>query len=457
MRSLYQLLFAIVLIMSTSVSAFSSEQYEATSAELVIVNIADLHSAYDNYPYLLQGIQDLSARHGKDNLVTLINGDIFEYGNVVARHSSGEADWLFLQKLQEHSRVILNLGNHEFDFQSPTEFIERAEATGIHVIGNIGTTDDPYLAPPFIDVEVADTKVRIIGIATSTINTYPPEYRESLVIPNAAAWFSENFTELGGQAAHVIIASHAGIHDDRQILEQIKPDDDVLFMVGGHNHLVLRESVNGIDYHQNGLKGERLSIASLRWSNDAIEVDLRIIDVETLQGQDGSMAAEIRRLRQQYLGEQQLEVIGQVARNKSLPEAALWAVDALREKSNADLAVLNHTSFGSGLSAGELKRYRFDEFVRFDNEVMVAEIDGKTLESILAKANQHRYPSIENRSGDFLYANDIEIDPESTYQLATSAWIADSANQVRYLGVELPFEKLSDLTTKGLLIEALNR
>ena len=456
MRSLYQLLFAIVLIMSTSVSTFSSEQDEATSAELVIVNIADLHSAYDNYPYLLQGIQDLSARHGKDNLVTLINGDIFEYGNVVARHSSGEADWLFLQKLQGHSRVILNLGNHEFDFQSPTEFIERAEAVGIHVIGNIGTTDDPYLVPPFIDIDFADTTLRIIGIATSSMNTYPPDYRELLVIPDAVSWIQENLAELGAQADHLIIASHAGIHDDRLILDQVKPGDGLLFMVGGHNHLVLRETVNGIDYHQNGLKGERLSIARLRRINNAIDTDLQMINIETLEGQDDSMAEEIHRLRKQHLGEVDQESVGRVSEDKSLPEAALWAVDALRDGSGADLAVLNHTSFGSGLSAGELKRHRFDEFIRFDNAVMVTAVDGATLRSILANANQHRHESIEKRSGDFLYASEIEIDPEGSYQLATSAWIADSANQVRYLGVELPFKKLSDLTTKGLLIEALN-
>lgn len=457
MGKLRRLFAVVVLIMSTSDAPANSDSRERPPADLIIVNIADLHSAYDDYPRLLKGVQDLAVRHGKDCVVTLINGDLFEFGNVVARRASGEADWLLLQQLQKYSRVILNLGNHEFDFQSPAEFIKQAEDTGIQVIGNIITADGTYLAPPGIEIKFADTSVRIIGLATNSIHTYPPDYRDTLTVPDPATWFSENITRMTRPSSHIIVASHAGVHDDYRILEQIRPEHAVLFMVGGHNHLLLRETVNGVDYHQNGLKGERISIAELRVINAGIDVDLRVINVEALQGQDDFIADEIDRLRGQYLGEDELETVGHIAKDMSLPEAALWAVDALREGSGADLAVLNHTSFGSGLSAGELKRHRFDEFIRFDNDLMVAQIDGETLEPILARANQHRLKSIEKRSGDFLYANEIEIDPERTYRLATSAWIADPENQLRYLGVQLPFDELPDTTTKGLLMEALNR
>ena len=120
------------------------------------------------------------------------------------------------------------------------------------------------------------------------------------------------------------------------------------------------------------------------------------------------------------------------------------------------MALLNHTSFGSGLAAGELSRYRFNEFMRFDNDVMVANIDSETMATILSRANFDANTPLETLSGDFVYSSPLTVEPGRTYRLVTSSWIAMDFNQKNFLGVEgIEFEKLDGVTTKGLLAQSL--
>jgi 2',3'-cyclic-nucleotide 2'-phosphodiesterase (5'-nucleotidase family) len=424
---------------------------------LVIVNIADLHSAYDHYPRLARVVSDLAETNGHAQLLVLVNGDVFEYGNVVGSRTEGAADWLFLERMAEHARVIVNIGNHEFDFHSPQEFMTRASEAGVTVIGNLGVTGLSSLPRPWIDIEHAGATIRIVGLATCSINTYPPACREVLDLPEPTAWLKTHFEDLGKGADHLIIASHAGVHADRAMLEFLAGDPRILYMVGGHNHLLIEENVNGIDYLQNGLKGERLTIARIHEGGSGMQADLDMVRLDSLHDGDQPLEQAIVRLKAANLRDEDLQTAGEVSRDKTLAEAAQWAVEALRRGGKVDVAVVNHTCFGSGLKAGPLKRHHFDEFIRFDNELFVAEVDAKTLGSILDGANQHRQRSIRHRSGDFLYASEIEIDAQRTYRLATTGWVADPNNQARYLGRTLDFKRLPGTTTKGLILAALDK
>jgi hypothetical protein len=48
--------------------------------ELVAVNMADTHSAYDAYPRILTAVERLSGQYAGRNMVFLFNGDLFELG-----------------------------------------------------------------------------------------------------------------------------------------------------------------------------------------------------------------------------------------------------------------------------------------------------------------------------------------------------------------------------------------
>jgi len=147
-------------------------------------------------------------------------------------------------------------------------------------------------------------------------------------------------------------------------------------------------------------------------------------------------------------------VIAERATALDLPGSILLATEAVRAATGADLAVLGHTTFGAPLDAGALRRYDFDAFVRFDGELTVAEVQGDVLATILTRANQHRAASLDARTGDFIHAAEIDIEPGRTYRLATNGWTA--TNQQSYLGTgDLDFAPVEGLMLKAVVAEAL--
>src|SRR5690606_7808733 len=68
----------------------------APAARLIV--LSDLHSAYERTAVLLAAIEAEIAGSAAPAAI-LINGDVFEMGNVVATRSLGEIDWTFLGRL----------------------------------------------------------------------------------------------------------------------------------------------------------------------------------------------------------------------------------------------------------------------------------------------------------------------------------------------------------------------
>ncbi|MDZ7704390.1 MAG: metallophosphoesterase [Trueperaceae bacterium] len=437
----------------------------ASAQDLLLVNLADTHSAYDAYPRVLTQVQQIVADHPDTPVYMLFNGDLFEPGNVVAARSEGEVDWMFLEALHEAAPVILNLGNHEFDFDDPADFVTQAEARGITVIGSVFGTDGQLLAPALTTLQVGDVSVDIVGVATDALNTYQADARDQIVLPEPVAWTDATFNRLAQSDVSVLL-THAGVVADRTIMTALP--GNVLFAVGGHDHLVLREDVSreGVAepllYIHTGFKGERLTVASVTFSerdeDGHVSADLTLTDyvIDDSLSPDATFATEIDNARMTYLDADDLDTVGIVTETYTVREAAQWAVDTLADMTDADVALLNHTSFGAGLDAGPLPRYRFNAFLRFDNDVMVTEVDGETLQQILARSNQGTDTPLSERTGDFVYSNDVDPQPGETYRLVTSSWVTLPFNVMGYLGTDaLTFEQIEGVTTKGLLAESL--
>jgi 2',3'-cyclic-nucleotide 2'-phosphodiesterase (5'-nucleotidase family) len=455
-KKLLRLLFvlALVCIFLTPAFLFGSEKHHIP--ELVIVNMADTHSAYDTYPLILSAVEGITQELDYQNLVFLFNGDLFELGNAAARKSQGEADWEFLSRLQQYGPVIVNIGNHEFDFVSPAEFIETAPSYGVIVIGTVQrASNGALLAPEYTDLDAGGKTVRVVGIATNQINTYPKNVREQILIPDPAVWAGERYDAIVRGADYSILLSHAGLPADVALLPGLP--DNTLFVVGGHDHLVLRQEVYGTTYMHNGFCGEMLNVAEVHLDGASPRVVFHDIKTADIKKGDARMTSMIESVREQYLDAEDTAVVGVVPKDMTVLDAAFWAVETVRDTTGADVAFLNHTSFGSGLQAGNLPKYGFDKFMRFDNKVMEATVSAKTLRTVLSLSNQHLVDTLEDRTGDFLYASDIDVVDGRYYRIVTSSWVALDFNQKRYLGTEIPFEEIPDITTKQILVSELNQ
>ncbi len=451
------LVFALLILSGTG-SVFAGGAQESTEEKpaLVVINMADTHSAYDTYSKILWKVKELKTEYQDSELVILFDGDLFESGNIVAKKSKGMVDLEFLKHLGECGKVIINVGNHEFDLMSPKDFLSTAEAAGAVVIGNVTAEDMPETAV-YTDITAAEKTIRVIGVGVDAKNTYPKPLRESISIPEPVKWLKANYPKLSSEADYVIVASHAGLVPDLAMLDVVGGAPSLLYMVGAHDHIILHENVNGTIYMHNGFKGERFNIAEIFIDNDDAEVVYKDIMTKDIDGIDEEMAAAVKAAEDENLGSEDLQIVGTVENDLSILEAALWSVEMLKKKTGADAAFLNHTSFGSGLKKGPLPKYLFDQFMRFDNDVMVAEVDSETLKAIIAVCNQQDQSDLYKRSGDFLYTGDIDIEDGKLYKIATSSWVALDFNQPRYLGQSIKFEKLPDLKTKGILTEAMSK
>ena len=72
----------------------------------------------------------------------LIDGDVFEQGNVVARRSAGAIDFAMLAALAQRVPTVLNVGNHEPEFYDLADTIGRVRATGVMPCGVWAVNDD---------------------------------------------------------------------------------------------------------------------------------------------------------------------------------------------------------------------------------------------------------------------------------------------------------------------------
>lgn len=449
-------LIVLMLVIGSGASLFATgAQEEKSEPSIVAVNMADTHSSYDTYPQILWKIKELKTDYHNSKILVLFDGDLFESGNIVSKKSNGLIDLEFLKSLGKYATVIINVGNHEFDVMNPKDFLASAKNAGAVVIGNVSAKDMPDL-PPYTDVKLDGKTIRIIGLGVNNINTYPKALRKTISVPEPVKWMSDNYPKFSKDCDYSIILSHAGLVPDLSILKLFKDDTSVLYMAGAHDHINIHQKVADTNYMHNGFKGERLNIAEIYLANEnKADVIFKNILTKDIKGHDKDLTTLIDDVTKKNLTDADRKIIGTVKKDMSVVEAALWSVEALRNKVGADAAFLNHTSFGSGLKKGPLAKYLFDQFMRFDNKVMLAEVDAKTLQAILEKCNQHEKEDIYKRSGDFLYTGKIKPKEGKTYKIVTSSWAALDFNQEKYFGQKIKFTQIPELTTKGIITESL--
>ncbi len=421
----------------------------AEDAEAVLITLADLHSPYARLPALLTAIRARSA--GRPAAV-LINGDIFERGNAVALRSGAALDWTFLATLARDLPVVVNVGNHETAIlDDPASFVSRAQGIGIEVISNLvdrGTRR--FFAPAATRVGLGGIELAILGTAPTNPFVFRAPVRDRITFLDPAEFVSDAFGDLTGGADLPVLASHSGLIADRAAMEHLPAG---ALVVGGHDHLTLTHETPGLHYLHNGAWGTTMGVVGLNRSGAGLTVTPRQVAVGLDSG-DPALAEAVAATEAAHLQDGDTEVLADLPQSYDIHGSILLATEAVRAATGADLAVLGHTTFGAPLSAGPLRRYDFDAFVRFDGGLAVAEVPGETLAGILARANQFRATDLDARTGDYVHVAEFDIDPGRTYRLATNGWTA--TNQESYLGTtDLGFEEQGEMRLKAVVAEYL--
>lgn len=443
-RSLVALFASTALMSLVPISAPSAQ------GGFQAIILSDLHSAYERMGQLLATIENQVAAASIPQII-LINGDVFESGNVVGSRSAGEIDWALLGALAQLAPTVINIGNHEADFDHDlSHFVERAGGLGIKVVSNINDkrTGKPF-APASAEIDADGMKIKIAALGTDAINTYPKATREMLDIPRPVEWAKAQLPGLLAGDGFKIVLSHAGVVPDRDILP-VLPDGTL--MIGGHDHLILEHSQGETRYLHTGSWSSMLTVATFAAPGKAAELER--VKIERLAPSSATLKDLIPAVLAKHLKDEERAVAVHLPEAMALGEVARFAAAAMASRTGTDLGFIGHTSFGTGLPSGDVSRFDYNAGLRFDGKLMVAEVDAATLAAIIERCNQDRDIPLAARTGDFLYAAPALAEGRQTYRIVCNDWSA--INKKSYFGREdLIFSEVPDLKLKQIVLEAL--
>lgn len=419
-----------------------------------VLAVSDMHSAYERTGRLLAAFEREVKSHGVPHVIA-INGDIFEHGNAVSVRSGGVIDWAFLAEAAQLAPTVVNLGNHDNDLTPDlAEVVARMRSLGVLVVSNIvDTRTGATYAAPSTTAPFGSRRLRIVGLGTNALSTYPQASRAQLSIPAPGEWASAHLAELTQGADPVLVLSHAGVVADRAILPLLP---DGALMIGGHDHLLFQHRQGRSAYAHTG-----------SWTNAYTVADFH---------EDGSVTAESRAVMADapswpplqdlidatlatYLTDEDRVVVGRWVQPLSLGETGRRIAAGFAQAAEADAGFIGHTTLGTGAPAGPITRHMFDSIVRFDGRLMVAEVSFAQLAGFMARANQDRPIPLDQRTGDFLYgatrrpATDGRVQTGAA-RIVTTDWCA--TNQLEYFGTTtLRFTDISNLRVKTVAASAI--
>ena len=425
--------------------------------DLLLILISDLHSGYAYTAALVKAVRDLVAANTTAQAAIVINGDVFESGNVLCVRNDGKIDLEVLRIFADLAPTIVNIGNHDGDILDPQAFAAEVRKLGATLVTNIA---DPRIGAPYgvpsTHISVKGRIVRVSAIGTPALDTYrngPAWYS----VPAPGPYAASHFPEIASGADFHLALVHAGFAADTAVL----PSTDAPFLLhGGHDHLRLtqRLGTNGLHIHS-GYWSNGLAAIGVSFINEGgVRIDAQQIQLTRTSPQDPDLASLVARERSMFLTEADLKPVGRLLGELALDDAALFAAQAVRKAADADIGLLNHTTFGDGLPAESITAFDLASFVRFDGGFTRALISGAMLaDTILPMTNQFGDFPYARRTGDFLYSTARNVDRSKTYKVVVNSFAThNAANLSAYFGTtDLAFEPVPALKLKSTIAAAL--
>ena len=386
----------------------------------------------------------------------VVNGDLFEGGNVLASRSGGAIDFALLEELVRLAPVTVTIGNHDSDLFDPAAFVQEVEQRGAEVLSDITDprTGQPY-GKPGQEFRVGRRLVRVAALGTPNLTTYPEKFRACYAIPPPPEYARQNLGRLLEGADLRVALMHSRFSDDRAVLPLAgRP----CLLYGGHEHLRFTQPIGPNLHLQSGAWSQRFAVVEVRFGAGGAEMRSRDVSISRDEPGDAGLAGLIAKQKSAWLTAGDLRPLGALAKSLNLEEAIRFAGEAVRAAAGADVGLLGHTTFGDGLPAGPVTPFDLAAFVRFDGGISVAEVDGETLaRTVLPRTNQYGAFPYDQRIGDFLHATPLAPAPGRRYRVAVNAYAAATpAIQKAYFGTDaLPFSPAAELHLKAVITAAL--
>ena len=456
---------------------------------------------------LAQVVRDIRA--GTSHSLYLDSGDLVE-GTAAFTEFGGEPE---LRAFSALGLGAAELGNHDLSPGAEGFVRTHREFAGFPVLASNFAENGSELATALTESVVLDAggiSVGVIGVANPSSpngleHADNPYGVELLATTNAV---QAEIDHLRMQVDLLIALSHLGLEGDQRLIGGTTGLDVVL---GGHQHLALEAAQERMDCGAS-LRAERgcrarpvVLVHSGALGHYVGELDLRLTPSVDTNGGDraGSftvasaqhslipISAEVRedpalaellepyRARLSAAGYDApsafaLGLVERSAQNGGDSALGDLITDAIRERSLADFALLNTTGIRADLPPGPLTRAMFAAVLPFADSLTVLTLSGTQLHTLfnqqarVASERKCQTPiqtsglTVEFRcSGSTSSAlvrragSERELQPDRTYTLVTSAYLADGGSGFDLL-TEAKARRTLELDPLGVLMDAVS-
>lgn len=415
-----------IVIIFVTLFACGGEQVKSQKPNdnsLVILHVNDTHSHIegeeDATGETIGGFAKMKGfinqtRNEMKNILVLHAGDILT-GNIYSSIYHGEFNVELMNMMGFDACAI---GNHEFDY-GLSNFLKLKDMAEFPFVSANVMLNGELLTTPYIITNMGEYSAVILGLTTSDMGVINTEVRDMITIENEAVALSNYIYEMKLSETNEIFIclTHSGIEADRK-LAKLFPEIDVI--VGGHSHTEGWEQIDSVIISSAGSDAEKVGYIELTWNPELKEyveestratnryksISIKQVDLDVVVPSDQAIAdliAEkadaIEESMDVFMGISDYYFDNSELRNEPVPLGNLMA-DILHQYVNAEVVILNAGSIRNELPSGDITLRDLYELYPFDNELVIAELEG----SYLIEIAEQGVESLG--AGAFLYYSD---------------------------------------------------
>ena len=409
-------ILALVLLLSWSAPGGDSCAL-AQEKRLRILHVNDFHGFAEPIRTLkpgevLGGVAYLAGRASElraaDNVSSLFlaAGDMIQ-GHPWANMTKGKSSVELMNLLGVD---VMVLGNHEFDF-GPETLRDRIREMGFPVLGaNVGGLDNIL---PYVLIEKGGVRVAVLGLVTpETPRSTHPDNVRGMTFADAAALCRRYMPQLKGKADVIVLLTHLGHLNDLELARECPGAHAV---VGGHSHTRVDEPplVGGTLVAQAWEHAKALGVVDFTVAADgSVQARGRLEMIRPgISKPDDAVAAlvarytkELEAAASEVLARTTVFLEGDGSRSRETNLGDLVA-DVVRERTGAQIALLNGGSIRGSLPAGAVRLQDLQAALPFDSFPVVVKMKGTEVRWVL----EHGLARIEEGSGAFLQVSGLRI------------------------------------------------
>lgn len=413
----------------------------ANASDLTILHTSDVHGRLGKIDYhndknvggFARRVEYMNSVKKKDkSSLILDSGDYFQ-GSLYYQVYKGKKS----VKLMKYAKYDAStLGNHEFD-RGIVELKKLLKTTHVPFLSaNVKFADVKMqkLVKPFIIKKFDNKKVLIIGVTTPDVKFLSSSEGFEVVEPISVIKqiIAENPADI------VIVTSHCGIEWDKKIA-QANPNVDLI--LGGHNHLLCQPVIiNSVPIITSGELG--VNISQVEFSYDKgfeafkhVKMDNEISENKKVAKKISKIDNDLNKIKSTVLSYSTMKLLGeQTFLEHNQTNLGRLILKSMVQNQTYDVALINSGGVRVNRDIqGNISLADAMEILPFENSVVKAKIDGKSLDLILKQGKSYGRVYLQ------VYSKIKKIDYNKQYTIITTSYLIKGKDKFK------PFENATDI------------